>query len=710
MKLMVLDGNSIINRSFYAIRNLTTSDGLSTNAVYGFITTLQKLLNEDSPDALCVTFDTHAPTFRHDMYEDYKATRKPMPEDLAIQLPLTKQVLAAMNIPVYELDGYEADDLIGTIASACSERGWDCVIVTGDRDTLQLIDDRVHVKLVSTSGGKSATVEYDEEAFLNKYGFRPENLIDLKALMGDSSDNIPGVAGVGVKTATQLICRFKTLEEVYENLDSPDIKPAVRKKLEEGRESAFMSYRLAVIDKTAPLEFKPEDCIRTEPDNKALYEIFTRLEFSRLIKQFNLTYTPPESQPVSADPEIRWIWPSTSEELNSLCSLCEKSEHVSFVASKSLNMLSIVLGNNGYVVNGRDIDQEVYDRFLNVFFGKGVKKASHDIKSLMTALLSQSIEFDDFIYDTALATYLLNPNETGYTLQKTAKNLLGRDLPDSIYDSNNNNVLSGMDSDNMEALKAHALAVEELYKHTYAKLVEQGMEELYYSIEIPLSRVLAEMEHTGFAVDRAQLSAFGKALGESISVLQHDIYLLAGEEFNINSTKQLGHVLFDKLGLPVVSKTKTGYSTNIEVLNKLADKHPIIEKLIDYRQLTKLKSTYADGLIKVISPDGRIRTSFNMTATATGRLSSTEPNLQNIPVRTELGGELRKMFVASGDWLLIDADYSQIELRLLAHISSDPVMKSAFEAGEDIHRVTASQVFGVNPREVTPLQRSGQRL
>lgn len=707
MKLMVLDGNSIINRSFYAIRLLTTSDGLFTNAVYGFITTLHKLLKEDSPDALCVTFDVHAPTFRHEMYQDYKATRKAMPEELAVQLPLTKQVLGAMNIPIYEMEGYEADDLIGTIASVCSGSGWDCVIVTGDRDSLQLIDDRVHVKLVSTYGGKSTSTEYDQEAFVNKYGFMPENLVDLKALMGDSSDNIPGVAGVGEKTATHLICRFKTLEGVYENLDSRDIKPAVRKKLEEGRENAFMSYRLAAIDKSAPLVFKPEDCIKKEPDNEALLELFTKLEFSRLLEKFNLNYIPPKTEPVrSAEPETLWTCPSSPEELSSLCSLCEKSEYVGFVASKSLNMLSIVLENNGYLVNGRDIDQKDYDRFLNTFFGRGIKKISHDIKSLMTVLLGQGIEFEDFIYDTSLAAYLLNPNEAGYTLQKTAKNLLGRSLPDNIYDSNDNSILSGMDSDNMDALKAHAMTVRELYHHTYPKLVAQSMDELYYCIEMPLCRVLAEMEHTGFAVDRAQLSAFGKSLGESITILQRDIYLLAGEEFNINSTKQLGHVLFDKLGLPVVSKTKTGYSTNIEVLEKLSDKHPIIEKLIDYRQLTKLKSTYADGLMKVISPDGRIRTCFNMTATATGRLSSTEPNLQNIPVRTDLGGELRKMFIAGEDCLLIDADYSQIELRLLAHISSDSVMTSAFESGEDIHTVTASQVFGVMPEDVTPLHRS----
>lgn len=707
MKLMVLDGNSIINRSFYAIRLLTTSDGLFTNAVYGFITTLQKLLDEDSPDALCVAFDMHAPTFRHSLYDKYKATRKAMPEELAVQLPLIRQVLRAMKIPIYELEGYEADDLVGTIAAVCSGSGWDCVIVTGDRDNLQLIDDRVHVKLVSTYGGKSSSTEYDEEAFIGKYGFRPENIVDLKALMGDSSDNIPGVAGVGEKTATELIRRFKTLEGVYENLDSEEIKPAVRKKLEEGRESAFMSYRLATIDKSAPLDFKPEDCIKKEPDREALYELFTRLEFTRLLEKFNLSKAPSETgQTGAAAQELRWTRPKSSEELSSLCAMCKTSEYVVFIASKSLNMLSIVIDNDGYLVNSRDIEHKDYIEFLKAFFGRDVRKISHDVKSLMTVLLGQGIDFDDFIYDTALAAYLLNPNEAGYTLQKTAENLLGLNLPDNIYDRVDNSVLSGMDSDLSDALKAHAPAVRDLYLHTYPKLAEHGMEELYYSIEMPLCRVLAEMEHTGFAVDRAQLSAFGKTLGDAISVLQQDIYRLAGGEFNINSTKQLGHVLFDILGLPVVSKTKTGVSTNIEVLEKLADKHPIIEKLIEYRQLTKLKSTYADGLMKVISPDGRIRTSFNMTATATGRLSSTEPNLQNIPVRTELGGELRKMFVAGEGCLLIDADYSQIELRLLAHISSDPVMASAFKAGEDIHRVTASQVFGVGLQEVTPLQRS----
>lgn len=709
MKLMVLDGNSILNRAFYAIRLLNTSDGLYTNAVYGFITILQKLINEDDPDALCVTFDTRAPTFRHSLFTEYKATRKGMPDELAVQLPLIKQVLTAMNIPIYELEGYEADDLIGTIASVSSGSGWDCAIVTGDRDSLQLIDGRVRVKLVSTYAGKSETTEYDEKAFFDKYGFMPEYLVDLKALMGDSSDNIPGVAGIGEKTASELIRRFKTLEGVYDNLDSPEIKPAVRTKLENGRDNAFMSYKLAAINRSVPFEFSPEDCVKKAPDNDALYELFTRLEFSKLKEKFRLSApaTPREAadNPASGQ-DIKWNTVSAAEDIAMLGTICGEAESVYFIAGGNLDALSILADGEGYVVSCAACDQAAYEAFLHVFFGKGVKKISHDIKTLMTVLLGRGIGYEDFIYDTSLAAYLLNPNEGGYTLQRSAQNLIGRSLPDDIYNRQDNYSLFGMDPEAVAALQVHTLAVRDLYDHTRPLLTAQNMEELFYSIELPLCGVLAEMEHTGFAVDRAQLSAFGKVLGENIEVLQSDIYDLAGEQFNINSTKQLGYVLFEKLGLSAVSKTKTGYSTNIEVLEKLRDKHPIIEKLIDYRQLTKLKSTYTDGLMKVIAADGRIHTSFNMTATATGRLSSTEPNLQNIPVRTELGGELRKMFVAGDGCLLVDADYSQIELRLLAHISSDPVMASAFMAGEDIHRVTASQVFGIRPEEVTPLQRS----
>lgn len=703
MKLMALDGNSILNRAFYAIRFLTTSDGLYTNAVYGFINILQKLLSEDSPDALCVTFDMHAPTFRHELYDGYKATRKGMPDELAQQLPLLKQVLDAMNIPIYELEGFEADDLLGTIASICSNIGWNCLIVTGDRDNLQLVEQKTHVKLISTRGGKTESTEYDESTFFSKYGFMPENLVDLKALMGDSSDNIPGVAGVGEKTATQLICRFKTLKEVYSNLDSPDIKPSVRKRLESGRESAFLSYKLATIDKQVPFIFNPEDCLIKAPDNDTLFQLFTRLEFSRLIDRFNLS--PPNNPPVKENSfqPIKWC---RATDPNELISLCRTADIVCFIITESLDALCIVLGETGYTLTSSDCGHEAYDRFLRVFFGAGIKKISHSIKPLMTVLLGRNIEFDDFVYDTALAAYMLNPNEGGYSLQKVAYSLLGASLPENIYDRQDTSNLFGMDAEALSVLQAHALAARDMHLYTSPLLKNQGMDELFYSIEMPLCRVLAEMEHIGFAVDRAQLTAFGQALGESIAVLQSDIYAQAGEKFNINSPKQLGEILFDRLMLPVISKTKTGYSTNIDVLEKLKDKHPIIQNLIDYRQLTKLKSTYADGLLKVISDDGRIHTSFNMTATATGRLSSTEPNLQNIPVRTELGGELRRMFVAGKDRVLVDADYSQIELRILAHISSDPVMAAAFESGEDIHRVTASQVFGISPDDVTPLQRS----
>lgn len=701
---MVLDGNSILNRAFYGIRLLSTTDGLYTNAVYGFIMILQKLLADDSPDALCATFDLKGPTFRHDLYDGYKAKRKGMPDELAVQLPYIKQVLAAMNIRIYEKEGYEADDLIGAIASSCASSGWECVVVTGDRDSLQLIGENVRVKLVTTRGGKTETTEYDEAGFSTEYGFAPINLIDLKALMGDSSDNIPGVAGIGEKTAMDLIRRFGTLERVYQNLDSPEIRPQVRKKLEEGRESALMSYKLAKIDQKAPLSFEPGQNMLSPPDNDALYTLFFRLEFNKLIERFSLS--PPEDKvPEDSSFEVEWIG---SADMADILSFCQRAPFVSFVVTENLNAIALTDGSRGYLIEacspGQD-GRDEFSEFLNVFFSPKVKKISHNIKSLMTSLLSRGIDYGGFIFDTALAAYLLNPNETGYTLTKAAAYFLSVNLPEALYDKDPSGFF-GLDIEAKEALKSHAHAVLGMYKNAEPALKEQGMDRLFGDIELPLCSVLAHMEHAGFFIDRDQLTAFGKMLGESISVLQRDIFSCAGTEFNINSTKQLGEILFEKLMLPSYSKTKTGYSTNIDVLEKLRDKHPIINLLIEYRKLTKLKNTYADGLSKVISSDGRIHTSFHMTATATGRLSSTEPNLQNIPIRTELGGELRKMFVAGDGKVLVDADYSQIELRILAHISGDSAMKTAFEIGEDIHLVTASQVFGVPLNEVTPLQRS----
>jgi DNA polymerase-1 len=696
MKLMVLDGNSIFNRAFYGIRLLTTSDGLYTNAVYGFLAILRKLMTEDRPDGVCVAFDLPAPTFRHKMYDGYKATRKGMPNELASQLPWLKDMLKALNIPRYELEGYEADDLLGTISVKCAEKGWDCLIVTGDRDSLQLINSSTHVKLVSTKMGKTESTEYDAAVFIDKYGFEPVHMVDLKALMGDSSDCIPGVPGVGEKTAMELIQKYKSLNNVYGNLDSAEIKPSVKTKLETGRDKAYMSYALAEIERNAPLAFEPADNLVKKPDNDRLYELFTRLEFTKMIEAYGLT--PPSAKPAAlAEEKAETIWSEAGPE--TVIDACRASERVFFACDNSFGAFAVITAMGAYTLVKPEPD------FLKQFFSESVKKAGHDVKSLMKHLLGLNLPCGGFVFDSSLAAYLLNPSENGYDLSRCIKRLFGRDIPGDEYNRESALGLLSLGSA-IEALKTHAENIRAVYEHAQPLLKEQGMEELYNKIELPLCAVLAEMEHRGITVDRNALRMYGRSLGEGIDALTAEIYTLAGGEFNINSTKQLGELLFDKLRLPPYGKTKTGYSTNVEVLEKLLGKHPIIEKIMDYRKLTKLKSTYADGLMNVIAADGRIHTSFNMTATATGRLSSTEPNLQNIPVRTELGGELRRMFVAADGCVLIDADYSQIELRILAHLSNDEVMRRAFINGEDIHRVTASQVFNTPFENVTSLQRS----
>jgi len=693
MKLMVIDGNSILNRAFYGIRLLSNASGLYTNGIYGFLTILQRLLSEDKPDALCVTFDLKAPTFRHKMYDGYKASRKGMPDELAMQVPYIKSVLDAMNIPRYELEGYEADDLIGTISRRCSDAGWECIAVTGDRDSLQLITDTTHVKLVTSKAGKNEYIEYDPAVFFEKYGFEPIHLIDLKALMGDSSDCIPGVAGVGEKTATELIGKYRTLDNVFSAIGSGELKPAVEKKLTAGKDSAEMSYTLAKIVTDAPLDFSPE-ANRIRPyNNDDLYKLFTELEFSKLMERFGLT-APASSVTADRTLEVSAASLTSAEEVKKVADSFAGAP-VFIICSDDL--YDITFGANGrfYSVSASDTDT------LTAIFSLD-NKVGHNIKDIQLSLLKKGIGTDGWIFDTALAAYLLDPSASDYPIDRLAAHYCGTELSRGTE----NEQLSLLDAPSSNNSASEAAALELLYPLLRDKLSELNMEKLYYEIELPLCTVLAEMEYIGCLVDREALIEYGKLLADNISVFEEDIYRLAGETFNINSSKQLGSILFDKLGLPPVSKTKSGYSTNIEVLEKLAGKHPIIEDIINYRQLTKLKSTYADGLLKEIRSDGRIHTRFHMTVTATGRLSSTEPNLQNIPVRTQLGEEFRKMFIAPEGCVLVDADYSQIELRLLAHISNDTTMLDYFAKGMDIHRATAAQVFGIEPEEVSSVQRS----
>ena len=668
MKLLILDGNSVINRAYFGVRPLTTRDGLYTHAIYGFLNILEKVEKEEQPEAICVSFDLHGPTFRHLKYDGYKANRHGMPEELAMQMPVMKDVLRAMNIPIYECQGWEADDVIGTVGKICSNNDWECVIVTGDRDSLQLIDRNVRVKLVISKPGQTTAALYTEEKFREEYGFEPKKLIDLKALMGDSSDNIPGVAGVGPKTAKELLAKFGSLDGVYENLEDPSIRPKLREKLENDRENAYLSYDLATIRPEAPIDFAPEDAIVRPYNKPELYQLFQRLEFVRLIDKYGLrgaeqaAVQPERKQdklprleriPEGDDPCAAYL-----AEDGSLGFACEKG--VCVLSPMEIRMDTICLKKRELIL--------------------------HDSKTTMHRLDQLGISFDGCTFDTALAAYDLNPSQADYPVSKLATNFLGTTVSDGDA-------------------AACAEAIWNLRPVLEEELRKNGMEKLYRQVELPLCTVLYRMENRGICMDTHQMKAFGEMLRQRIADCESLIFSYAQGPFNINSTKQLGELLFEKLGLPPVKKTKTGYSTNADVLEKLKDKHPIIPAIMDYRMLTKLNSTYAEGLMKAVEADGRVRTTFQNLVTATGRLSSTEPNLQNIPVRTDLGAEIRKMFVPKTGCVLVDADYSQIELRVLAHISEDKVMQEAFCNGTDIHTLTASQVFGVATDQVTPLQR-----
>ena len=659
MKLMILDGNSIINRAFYGIRALSNRDGLFTNAIYGFLNILHKLEQEERPDALCVAFDLHGPTFRHERYDGYKATRHGMPEELAMQMPVMKQVLTAMNIPIYQCQGWEADDVIGTVSKICCGQNWQCVIVTGDRDSLQLVNDCVSVKLVTTKAGQTQSTLYTPEKFREEYGFEPLRLIDLKSLMGDSSDNIPGVAGVGHKTATDLLVKYGTLDHIYENL--PQIKESVRKKLESDEEKARLSYELATIQCNAPIEFTPEDALRQPVDKPALRELFVKLEFFKLMDRYGLHDMEPIQKQETSPMKV--------------CDCLPAAEEPCAVAFSADGTVGAVAWKDGVCTapaqNLREICQS------------SASKTCADWKNLRSALLDRGWSCGSFDFDVSLAGYLLEPSQSDHSVAKLAAAYLEQTIP-------------------ADEPAAMAAAVWQLRPVLWEKLKELSMDTLYTQIEFPLCAVLSDMERVGVEVDRMALMAFSTMLTQRIAEAQNAVYELADEEFNINSPKKLGEILFEKLALPHAKKTRTGYSTNAEVLEKLRDRHPIVNAVLEYRMLTKLSSTYAEGLLKVIAEDGRIHTTFQNMVTATGRLSSTDPNLQNIPVRKELGSEIRKMFVASDGCVLVDADYSQIELRVLAHIADDPRMQEAFASGADIHAVTASQVFHVPLSEVTP--------
>ena len=710
MKLMVLDGNSILNRAYYGIRPLSTRQGLYTHAIYGFLTTMQRLTDEEQPDALCVTFDRREPTFRHLADESYKAQRKGMPEELAMQLPWMKKVLDAMNIPRYEMAGYEADDLIGTISRKCEAAGWQCVVVTGDKDSLQLITDKTTVKLVSTRMGQTTTKNMTPAAFEEQYGFEPIHMIDLKALMGDTSDNIPGVPGVGEKTAMALVQQYRSVDKIYELLPDIEARPAAIRKLTEGKESAMHSKFMATIVTDVPMEFTPEDNLR-RPFKEELYDLLLELEFSKLIEKYGLHPAGGEEAATDFHTEVEEV--ITAERAEELLALWRKADSITVLALPDLRVLAVECATGEDSSLMAQLTFEKYEGdwngLLTALFSSDIAKVSHNVKDLMRLLLENGLPAEGFIYDTAIAAYLLDATAGSYDLQRLFVSYYNEELPKPLYLEPDAFSLLGDTATAAASLYSYCSAITALQETTEEKLREKEMWPLFTEVEMPLCHVLAKMELAGFRVDSGELAAFGEKLAGQLKELEERIYAEAGSTFNINSPKQLGKVLFDDLQLPHGKKTKTGWSTNADVLEKLRWQSPIVEDVLQYRQLSKLKSTYADGLLKVIDPDGRIRTNFQMTVTATGRLSSTEPNLQNIPTRTELGSQMRRMFVTDPGWVLVDADYSQIELRLLAHMAGDELMQEAFRTGADFHTVTAAKVFHVPEKDVTHQMRSSAK-
>lgn len=661
--LLLIDGNSILNRAFYGIRPLTNTAGLNTNAVYGMMNIILHHLDERKPDYAAVAFDRKAPTFRHKEFDGYKANRKGMPQELAEQLPYAKKCMSALGLKVLELDGYEADDILGTCAFM-PDSDTQVFVLTGDRDSFQLIRDNVTVLLASTGETKI----FDRTAFNEKYGVTPEQFVDVKALMGDSSDNIPGVAGIGEKTALKLIADYGSLDNLYEHLNDGSIKGATLTKLESGKESAYMSQFLAEIKTDVPLEISLSDLEKIPVIASEMKPLLTELELTSVIKRLGLDKGQ-ESSPSSESDKAFECGEYTCITPAELLSLDIPYCAVSFEE----NGIKFYDGNNRYQISNTHIDD-----IKDFFFNKDRTVIVNDSKSLCLKYGRVECKF----FDVCLAAYVVDTSEGRYDDERLTMKYLGTVISE--------------DHDRAEVLYELAYALNE-------KLRESGQSSLYYNIEEPLSAVLADMERSGFKIDREGLIKYSEQLGKSCEEYAESIYFEAGREFNINSPKQLSEVLFEELKLPVLKKTKTGYSTNAETLEKLRPYHTIIDRILEYRQVAKLKSTYGDGLLKVADENGVIHSSFNQTVTATGRLSSSEPNLQNIPIRTALGRELRKFFIPrSKEYVLVDADYSQIELRLLAAISGDKNMIDAFSQGEDIHTVTASQVFGVPIAAVTP--------
>ena len=693
MTLLVLDGNSIINRAFYGIKLLTTKQGDYTNAIYGFLNMMLRFEDMCKPDSVAVAFDLHAPTFRHKMYDAYKAGRHAMPDELRSQMPVLKNILHLLGIKTVECEGWEADDILGTFAKTCRENGDACYLATGDRDSLQLAHDGVKVLLART---KSTDV-MDEKAIFEEYGVEPVDLIQVKALQGDNSDNIPGVQGVGPKTALDLISRFKTIDYIYENIDTIDIKEGVRNKLKNDKENAYLSLKLGEIVTDAPINTDINEYKLNDGDKKGAAAEFARLELFSLMDRFNLNAN--DAVVAAAEEEVV---PRELERLTCVDAdyLLEKigdddAYYYPEIVDNSVTDLYFAFGDQVIVMPSETPEFKYFVR--NFFENENCKKYTYNSKYSHRLAKELGVECKNVCGDLMLSAYLLKPSDNNYSIDHLCMEY-GVAIPE------HKNSLGGSDEK-----VVNASVLMPLFEKTNSLLEEADQIELLNTIELPLARVLAKMEIEGFAVDKQGIEDFGKRLSTRIDELTEMIYGFVGHEFNINSPKQLGVALFEDLGLPCKKKTKSGYSTNAEVLEGLRNENPVIDCILEYRTLTKLKSTYCEGLLKAIQSDGRIHTSFNQVETRTGRISSLEPNLQNIPIRTELGREMRKFFIAKDGDVLVDADYSQIELRVLADLANDENMINAFNSGADIHTSTAAQVFNMPEEFVTKQMRSSAK-
>ncbi len=695
MKLLVIDGNSILNRAFYGVRMLTTKDGKFTNGIFGFMNILLGMLEEYKPDSVAVAFDVKSPTFRHEMYDAYKGTRKPAPAELIEQFPTLKELLGYLGFAVVEKPGYEADDILGTLSAACGKDDF-CYIATGDRDSLQLVRDNVNVLLATTKMGKSTTVKYDTDKIKEVYGVTPEQLIDIKAIQGDTSDNIPGVAGIGEKGAAELIQKFGSIENIYENLSELDIKPGMKVKLETSKDNAFLSKKLGTICLSAPVDTDLNSYLIKEADAVKATNLLASLEMFKILNRLNLN-----ADEVPESDNTKTVKLTETDGYDAFYNALKSTGKAYFtVKYNDCGIEYILFKTADGVVLTQNNDFMFISFATSVFSDDSIEKYTDDSKRLYSFCDASGIELKNVKLDTSLAAYLLNPNSSDYSVKALA----------GAYSLNNVKIDAGELTSFYETEKEcvdSAAVMEALSVKLTAAVSENLQEKLLSDIEIPLARVLASMEREGFSVDREGLENYSDKIGARLEESLHKVYDLAGCEFNLNSPKQLSDVLFseDKLNLPHGKKTKSGYSTNADVLESLRDKHPIINEILQYRALQKLKSTYCEGLLKVIDNDGRIHSTLNQTETRTGRISSAEPNLQNIPVRTELGRELRRFFVAKEGYMLVDADYSQIELRVLAALAEDENMINAFISGADIHSITASQVLGVPLEDVTPNDR-----